>query len=182
MTRLAPATKLAFFLVLAVLLGYVVERSPERLTLSLPDQGVTVSVPENLEGWVLEPGEGDVLVKGHTRGGLVSLEVAKVPVAQNGDIYGYIQERHQELKQGKREYIVWHQGSDSKFGLRNAPTYKATHQGRVLGLWTTEVWEYDSYWPYRGQYARITMRYPDFLVNYVYPDKALIGTALKLEP
>lgn len=183
MNRHLPLAKLALFIILAVWLGYVVEQNPGRVTLSLPDRGVSVSAPRNLEGWVLEPGEGDVLVKGHTRGGLVTLEIVQVPVDQGSEssIYGYIAERHSQVRQGKTGYIVWHQGMDAKFGLRHAPTYKATYQGQILGPFRGEIWQYDSYWPYRGQYARISMRYPDFLINYVYPDKALIAASIKLE-
>lgn len=181
MNRLYPYARLLLFLGLAIWLGYVVQVDPQRLTLSLPDQGVSVSVPKNLEGWILEPGEGDVFVKGRSRGGLVTLEIAHVPVPQNGDIYGFIQERHKQVKQGRDEYIVWHQGMDAKFGMRPAPTYKATYQAPILGgLKQTEVWQYDSYWPYKGEYARISMTYPDFMIEYVQMDKALISASLKL--
>ena len=181
MNRLLPYGRLLLFVALAVWLGYVVQADPQRVTLSLPDKGVTVSVPKNLEGWVLEPGEGDVLIKGKSSGGLVTLEIAHVPVHQNGDIYGFIQDRHKRVKAGKEEYIVWHQGMDSKFGLRPAPTYKATYQGPILrGLSKTEIWQYDSYWPYKGQYARISMTYPNFMVQYVHMDKMIIAASLKL--
>ncbi len=182
MSRWPSLVRLLVFTLVAVLLGYLVERDPERITLTLPERGVTVAVPKNLEGWALTPGEGDLLVEGETRLGLVSLEIVEVPVRENGDIDGFIVSRHKELKVGREEYIVWHQGMDSKFGYRPAPTYKATYEGKI-GWWPfpTEIWQYDVYWPYRGHYARISMRYPDFLVNYVYMDRLMIAGNLKLD-
>lgn len=181
MKRLMPVAKLALFLILAVWLGSVVQRLPERFTVSLPDQGVTVSVPKNLEGWVLEPGEGDLLVKGHTGTGLVSLEIVKVPATREEEVQRYMEKRHKELRPGKEEYVVWHQGIDSKFGQRRAQTYKATYQGPIWGPFKGEIWQYDSYWPHRGQYVRISMRYPNFLLNYIQPDKAFIASHIQLE-
>lgn len=180
MNRVLPVARLALFIVLAVWLGGVLLRMPSRLTLSLPDRGVEVAAPRNLEGWVLEPGEGEVLVKGHSMGGLVTLEIVRVPVAQD-EIDRVIAKRNGELKAGKENYIVWHQGMDAKFGYQPAPTYKATYTGRIWGPLKGEIWQYDSYWPYRGQFARISMRYPNFLASYIYPDKMFLGANIKLE-
>jgi len=182
MSQTPRLVRLLAFTIAAVILGYLVERDPGRVTLSLPDRGISLAVPKNLEGWVLEPGEGDTLVEGTTRLGLVTLEIATVPVKENGDIDSYIVSRHKELKEGKADYIVWHQGPDSKFGFRPAPAYKATYQGKV-GWWpfTTEIWQQDVYWPYRGNYARISMRYPNFLINYVYMDRLMLAGNLKLD-
>lgn len=181
MNRLWPLVRLAGFMALSVWLGSVLMQIPQPLTLSLPDKGVAVTVPETLEGWVLKPGDGDILVEGQTHLGLVTLEIAAVPVSTEGAVYDEIARRHAQVKQGKTEYVVWHQGPDSKFGRRQAPTYKATYQGTIFGPLTGEIWQYDTYWPYRGQYARISMRYPNFLVNQLEPDKAYIGSRIKLD-
>lgn len=181
MHRLLPAARLAVLVVLAAWLGWVLMRKPEELTLSLPDRGVTVSAPRHLEGWVLKPGEGDILVRGHTRLGLASFEIAIVPVSEESHLQAYLEERYARLKEAHREYVVWRRGADTRSGRRNAPTYQATYRGKILGPLQGRILQQDTYWPYRGRYARISFRYPALLAAYVHPDKAYIASRIKLE-
>lgn len=182
MRGFAPWLRVSLWLTLVLLLGMAVQRAPGRVVLSQPHRGIDLSVPRNLEGWRLEPGEGNLLATGRTRTGWVSLEIVDTAVALDGDLDGYIAKRHQELKAGRSNYRVWHHGEDAKFGMRPAPAYKATYDGQLVGPLKTETWQYDVYWPYRGRYARISMRYPNFMANYVFPDRLYIAAGLRLEP
>lgn len=173
--------RLGLLILLSLGLGYIVQRDPSQHTLTLPEKGISVTLPDGLEGWVLAPGEGDVLVTGHTHLNLFSLEIAEV-TATATEIDAYMEQRSAVVRIGKDSYKAWHIGTDSRFGRRVAPTYKATYQERLAHLpFRVEHWIYESYWPYRGHYVRISMRYPDFLTRYVEPDKYMLAAGLKLD-
>lgn len=181
MVRSLPYLRVIVLTVLAAWLGYLVERDPGQTTLTIPEKGIAVTVPQSLEGWQLQQGEGAVLVTGHTRMRTISVELVDVPAKSKEDLAAYMQERHSQFKQGKDTYIVWHEGTDYKFGNRYAMAYKATYRDRFLGLpVTAEYWQHDVYWPYKDRFVRIGMRYPEFLARYVEPDKIMLGAGLKL--
>ena len=181
MQRATAIIRLCVLIVVATVLGNLVERDPGHTTLGLPDKGIAVTVPANLEGWRLTPGQGEVLVTGQTRLGLVSLEIAEVQVFAKTDIPAVVQQRHALFRKGKQEYTVWYEGDDYRFGQRYAPTYKATYRDRLPGLpLTAEFWQYDVYWAYKDHFVRIGMRYPDLMSRYVEPDKILIAAGLWL--
>jgi len=172
---------LVSLILVAAALGNLVLRSPGHTTLGLPDKGIEVKVPANLEGWRLTPGTGELLVMGSTRLGLVSLEIAEVQVPAKADISAFMAQRHAEFKRGKQDYVVWYEGEDFRFGRRYAPTYKATYRDRLPRLALhVEFWQYDVYWPYKDHFVRIGMRYPDFMSRYVEPDKMLIAAGIWL--
>lgn len=181
MVRSFPYIRFLVVTLLAAWLGYLVQKDPGQLTLTIPEKGVSVTVPQSLEGWKVERGQGDVLATGHTRLRTMSLEIVEVPVTHRAQIDGYIKERDEQFRVGKQDYIVWHQGTDYKFGNRYAPAYKATYTDRFLGLpIKAEYWQYDVYWPYKDHFVRIGMRFPEVLSRYVDPDKIFIASGLRL--
>jgi hypothetical protein len=166
---------------LAVGLGMIVQGNPGHQTLTVPERDFSVSVPKSLEGWSLEEGEGAVLATGRTWLRTIELEIVAVTPQPGQTVNDLINQRHTELKVGKTDYIVWHQGLDRKFGNRLANAYKATYWDRLLGLpLIVEYWQQDFYWPYREGYARIGLRYPLFMARYHEPDRIMIAAGLKL--
>ncbi|MFZ5815544.1 MAG: hypothetical protein ACOY93_09625 [Bacillota bacterium] len=120
-------------------------------------------------------------MKGQTRGGLVQMEIVRVPVSRPNEVTRVILERQDQLRQGKERYTVLMPWVEPAFGDRPAPTYRAAFDQQLVGGLSVEIWLYETYWPYRGEYARISMRYPRFLAGYIRPDRALIAEGLRLD-
>lgn len=179
MTRFAWI-RLPAMVALFAWLSALIMPDPGLLQIHLAEPGIRVAVPRNLEGWRLETGEGDVLVRGRSRLALMELLVERVEVAPGAELAAAIERRHQELRQGKREFAVTFRGEDWRFGDRNLQAYKARYRDRMFGLPVTGViWEHHVYWPYQGGFLRLVMRYPAIAERYAEPTKYMIAAGLR---
>lgn len=179
MARLARLRPL-LLIGLSIWLGSLVLSSPglERITLEEP--GITVALPKNLEGWRLDQGEGDLLLRGDTRLQIMELEIEKVIILPGENLADWVERRHQELLRGKEEFAVTFRGEDWRFGNKKMQAYRARYRDRILSLpLRGVVWQHDVYWPYQGGFLRVGMRYPDIASNYVEPTKYMLAASLR---
>lgn len=181
MSTWVPRLRLPIMIVLALWLGYMVLASPDTITFTMSDGTSTVTVPRSLEGWSLEPGEGDTLLTGSTRLGLFHLEVETTPIPVGGNLAALIAERHTELWKQHDDYQVRLKGELKPFGHHRAPTSRAVYDDKFL--WTTTRWvRHDVYWRYNWQYVRVGFRFPEFLDNYFGADQYYIANNVNLAP
>ncbi len=183
MHRVPPLVRLCVWLIVAVVLGFVVEKTPGMRTFELPEGRGTIAVPDSLEGWSLERGEGDVLLRGATRLNLMEMEVVKVPAKSEEDLLAYIRDRHDRLWREKEDYQPRLKGEVRRFGLVPVPKGFAVYDDRLPWLPVTVRYVLeDAYFRQRGEYLRITLRYPEPVASYVEIDEYIIAGQLKLAP
>lgn len=181
MARLFDRLRLPLFIVLALWLGFLVEATPGTATYRLTD-GSSVTLPRSLEGWHLEPGEGDMLLHGGTRFGTMELEIEKTHVPVGANLSAYIAERHTKLFAANDDYQIRLKGELKPFGPNQLPTSHAVYNGKFLGLFTTRYAQHDVYLPYKWSYVRVGLYYPEFLDDYMTPDTLFLANNLKLAP
>ncbi|HWI63747.1 MAG TPA: hypothetical protein VNT75_18075 [Symbiobacteriaceae bacterium] len=171
--------RLLIYSAAALWLGYLVLATPEITVFQLAGDRGYIGVPASLEGWSLAEGSGDLLVQGHTRLGLMTLEVERTGVPLDGALTAYISQRHARLFLDHDDYQVRLKGEYQPFGIHHVPTARAVYDGELLGLKVRMV-QHDAYWLLDERYVRIGMRFPEFLDRYFWADQYFIATYLNL--
>lgn len=185
MARYIRLLRFPVFLLVALVLGLLVEKTPGIMTVQLPDNSGSIAVPDSLEGWKITPGEGDVLLTGSTRFNLQSMELVRTHVpADSAALKIYIKERHDQLWKETDEYQWRLHGEVRRFaGSVPVPTGLGVHKAPLLGRFgDTAYWIHDLYFPHEGQWTRLTMSYPELLQRYVSVDHMIIGPHVRLNP
>jgi hypothetical protein len=177
MARLWSKLRLPLVLVLAISLGYLVESTPKSLVVPMNDGAGTVTVPRSLEGWRLKPGQGDLLLSGGTRLGLMKLQIATTGVTDAAVLGSYIADRQQADFLAHENYQTRLKGEIRTWGDQRMPVARAVYDGKFLGV-TTRFVQHDVFLPYRGQYVRVGLTFPEFLDNYLGPDQYFLATHL----
>lgn len=186
MARIIRLLRFPVLLLAVLVLGILVEKTPGVMTVQLPDNSGSISVPDSLEGWKLEPGEGDQLLTGSTRLSLQQLELVRthVPVGNGTALKEYVKQRHDQLWKETDEYQWRLHGDPRKFaGSVTVPTGLGVYQAPFLGRFgKTAYWVQDLYFPHEGQWTRLTLTYPESLQRYVSVDHMIIGPHVRLNP
>ena len=180
MKRLLLQAKLPALILLAAWLGYILLAAPSITTVRLADGVSTVAVPQSLEGWKLETSEGDKLVTGTTRLGVITLEIERTHISVNDPALGeYISQRHSEGWKQWDDYQIRLKGEFRSFGRIWAPVARSVYDGPFLGS-TVNIVQHDTYLVYKGEYVRVGMCFPEFLDQYTWVDQTFIANNLKL--
>lgn len=181
MVRIMDMSRLAVALLAAMILSYLVLRSPSDLT-KVSFDGGSVTVPASLEGWEVKPGTGDQLAQGKTRFGTLELEITRTHIGLRGDIKAYVRRQHEKAFRERADYQVRLQGEERYWGARIfAPVGRAAYTGRFMGIQTQYI-QHDVYLPYKGEYARVALKYPAFLYKLISLDEAILMTGIELTP
>lgn len=173
------ARRLLFLAFFSILLGYMVFRTPGLKTVDFPDGSGYITVPRSLEFWRIEPGEGELLLKGHTLFRLNQLEVVRTHVTNPEDLLTYIATRHQQLFQVTDEYQGRLRGEIRRFGLVPFHSARGVYTDWVLGLPIRgQIVQHDVYVVHQGEYLRVGLRFPIVLERYVGMDPYVIAADL----
>jgi hypothetical protein len=179
LARLSPRYKLPLLILLAAWLGYLVLATPGTVTVQLPNNKGSVTMPRSLEGWQLTPGHGDFLLSGHTRMGLMQLQIEETNIPVGGNLAAYITERHNTGWKVEHDYQVRLKGELRAFGSYRLPVGRAVLDGKFLGRKVRMV-QYDAYMQSDWKYVRVGFTFPEFLDDYLTPDQLFLADNIKL--